>query len=79
MLGSLKGVEWKGYDGGSGLSSTLSMTPEVEAFCITQGDVYIRLHHGAFQGWTVETKQNRISYEDWITLETIARLLLSSW
>ena len=78
VFGSVKGVDWKGNDGGSGLLGALSMAPEVEAFCIRHDDLYIRLHHGAFQGWTVEMKENALSYRDWVTVETIARILLSS-
>ena len=78
IFGPVKRVEWKGNDGGCGLISALSMAPEVEEFCIKQGDLYIRLHHGAFQGWTVEMKKNPISYWDWVTIETIARIPRSS-
>ena len=78
IFGSVERMEWKGYDGGSGLISALSMVQNVEAFCQRRGDLHIQLHHGAFQGWTVEMKRTRLSYQDWLTVEAIARLLLSS-
>ena len=78
VFGAVEGVEWKGNDGGSSLISALSMAQEVEALCKRRGDLRIRLHHETFQGWTVEMKKGRLSRQDWATVETIARLLLSS-
>lgn len=78
VIGPVKGVEWKGNDGGAGLMGALSAAPEVEAFCMKQNELYIRLHHRAFQGWTVEIKKRAFSSRDWGTIEIIARNLLSS-
>lgn len=75
IFGPVRRVDWKGIDGGRGLISALSTAPELEAFCKRQGDLHVRLHHGAFQGWTVEMKKGRLSHQDWETVDALARFL----
>ena len=75
VFGPVQRVDWKGNDGGRGLISALATAPEVEAFCRRQGDLCVRLHHGAFQGWTVEMKRGRLSHQDWETVDALARFL----